>query len=187
MKELLKKFFSSFNIEFETNELKPKNPQEMYDVKLIKKVLASVNLLFIIFGTFGNFCTFLLLMRRNIRKHSCMRYLATLCIFDLFCLYTWNFSLVYSVLKNKKIEHEGAMICRFFSFFCYFILQSSSWIICSIGKILVHFFIDKFNYFLFKFKMSKFINNNYCSKSELDLTRFPSIQTSITNSQCTHI
>ena len=58
MKELLKKFFSSFNIEFETNELKPKNPQEMYDVKLIKKVLASVNLLFIIFGTIGNFCTF---------------------------------------------------------------------------------------------------------------------------------
>ena len=31
--------------------------------------------------------------------------------------------------------------------------------------------------------MSKFINNNYCSKSELDLTRLPSIQTSITNSQ----
>jgi hypothetical protein len=31
--------------------------------------------------------------------------------------------------------------------------------------------------------MSKFINNNYCSKSELYLTRLPSIQTSITNSQ----
>jgi hypothetical protein len=134
MKEFLKKFFSSFNIEFETNELRPKNPQEMYDVKLIKKVLASVNLLFIIFGTIGNFCTFLLLMRRNIRKHSCMRYLATLCIFDLFCLYTWNFSLVYrDLFTNIKIEFEGPTICRLFSFYSYFILQSSSWVICWIG------------------------------------------------------
>jgi hypothetical protein len=106
----------------------------MYDVKIVLQVLATLNFLFIIFGTIGNLCTFVLLMRPNIRKHSCMRYLATLCIFDMLCLYTWNFSLVYQVLfTGKKIEFEGAIQCRLFAFYSYFILQSSSWIICWIG------------------------------------------------------
>lgn len=106
----------------------------MYDVRFIQTVLATLNFLFIIFGTLGNLCTFLLLMRPNIRKHSCMRYLATLCIFDMLCLYTWNLSLVYQVLfTGKKIEFEGPIQCRIFSFYSYFILQTSSWIICWIG------------------------------------------------------
>ncbi len=121
----------NLNISVFANQLK----NDMIQLKLIEKILFIINFLFIVLGTFGNLFTFAILMRKNVRKHSCMRYLAALSIIDLFCLYTWNFSLVYSVLHNKKIEHEGAIICRFFSFFCYFILQSSSWIICSIGWI----------------------------------------------------
>ena len=140
-----KNLSNSLSINFTFSVLADQLKNDMIQLKLIEKILFIINFLFIVLGTFGNLFTFAILMRKNVRKHSCMRYLAALSIIDLFCLYTWNFSLVYSVLKNKKIEHEGAMICRFFSFFCYFILQSSSWIICSIGKILVHFFIDKFN------------------------------------------
>lgn len=129
----------------------------MQDYQFIQKILASLNFLFIVFGTIGNFGTFLLLMRKNIRKHSCMRYLATLCIFDLLCLYTWNFSLVYQVLFTKrKIEFEGPIICRLFSFYSYFILQSSSWIICWIGMDRIITLLCKSS----TSKISKFAKNN---------------------------
>ena len=76
--------------------------------KLVQTVFAYFHLFLIIFGTVGNLCTFLILMRSNIRKHSCMRYLATLCLLDIFSLYTWNFSRVYKELFTKrKIEFEG--------------------------------------------------------------------------------
>lgn len=106
----------------------------MYDLKLINIILASLNFLFIIFGTIGNICTVFLLMRKSIRKHSCMRYLATLCTFDFLCLYTWNFSTVYrDLFTGIRIEFQGSIICRLFSFYSYFILQCSSWVICWIG------------------------------------------------------
>ena len=105
----------------------------MSELKIIEQTLAHINLVFIIFGTIGNMIAFSLLIRKNVRKYSCMRYLATLTLIDILCLYTWNFSLVYSGFTSKKIEFEGQIICRLFSFFCYFILQSSSWLICCIG------------------------------------------------------
>jgi hypothetical protein len=106
----------------------------MVDWNAIQTFFAVTNLLFIIFGTIGNMLTFLVLLRKSIFKHSCMRYLATLCILDTLCLYTWNFSSVYQELfTGRKIEFEGAIICRLFSFFSYFILQASSWIMCLIG------------------------------------------------------
>jgi hypothetical protein len=103
------------------------------ELELITNILGFINFFFIIFGTFGNLISFSILMRKEVRKHSCMRYLAALCLLDILCLYTWNFSLVYSLFIKRKIEHESSIICRFFSFFCYFILQSSSWIIVMIG------------------------------------------------------
>ena len=106
----------------------------MSEITFIKKVISSLNFLFIIFGILGNLITFAVLSRQKIRKYSCMRYLAILCICDICCLFTWNFSIVYKELfRGKKIEFEGPLICRIFSFYSYFILQSSSWIICWIG------------------------------------------------------
>ena len=98
-----------------------------------KNLVQVLNLFPIIFGTIGNLLTLSILTRKSVRKHSYLRYLSSLCVIDILCLYTWNFSLVYSYFTNKKIEHEGEIYCRFFSFFSYFILQSSSWVICSIG------------------------------------------------------
>nr|QVK45783.1 G protein-coupled receptor [Proales similis] len=103
------------------------------DVKTAERVLAITNLVFIVFGVVGNLIAFALLMRPNVRKFSCMRYLAVLTLTDIGCLFTWNFTLVYSFFRGKKIEHENALLCRLFSFYCYFMLQTSSWMICSIG------------------------------------------------------
>ncbi len=76
--------------------------------KLVQTILVWFQLLLIVFGTVGNLCTFFILMRHNIRKHSCMRYLATLCLLDILSLYTWNFSSVYKELfTGRKIEFEG--------------------------------------------------------------------------------
>lgn len=88
-----------------------------YELKLIESILAMLNISFIIFGTCGNLVTFSILMRKNVRKHSYMRYLASLCIIDTFCLYTWNFSIVYSYFQNKKIEHISPIYCRLFHSF----------------------------------------------------------------------
>lgn len=126
----------------------------VFEIRLIEKTLSIINLGFIVFGTVGNLLTFLILMRKNVFKHSCMRFLAVLCILDTLCLYTWNFSMVYSMFFRKKIEHEGAIFCRFFSFFSYFILQSSSWTMCAIG-------IDRLVTVLVKStnKLTKFVRN----------------------------
>lgn len=104
------------------------------NMKTFEWTLSIINLCLIIFGTIGNLLTFLILLRKNVYKHSCMRYLAALCLIDTFCLYTWNFSTVYSIIfRERKIEHEGVIYCRLFSFYNYFMLQSSSWIMCAIG------------------------------------------------------
>ncbi len=101
--------------------------------ELIKRTFSTANMAVILFGTIGNLFTLLILLRKNVYKHSCMRYLAALCIVDTLCLYTWNFSMVYSMFRKRKIEHEGPLLCRLFSFYSYFTLQASSWIICAIG------------------------------------------------------
>ena len=107
------------------------------DLKLIEHTLSTINMIVIVFGTIGNTLTLSILFRKNVYKHSCMRYLAALCLLDIFCLYTWNFSIVHSMFKRRKIEHEGALLCRIFSFYSYFILQASSWVICAIGNFFV--------------------------------------------------
>lgn len=97
-------------------------------------LISTINMIVIIFGTLGNLFTLLILLHKNVYKHSCMRYLAALCVLDTMCLYTWNFSLVYRTFRGRKIEHEGPLICRMFSFYSYFTLQTSSWIMCAIGN-----------------------------------------------------
>jgi hypothetical protein len=109
----------------------------------MERGLVMISFSLIIFGTLGNLMTFFLLLRKNVRKHSSMRYLAALCLVDTCCLYTWNFSGVYKFFVNKKIEHESAIVCRLFAFYSYFILQASSWLIVAIG-------FDRLLTFLFK-------------------------------------
>ena len=123
-------------------------------MRLVEQVLPVIMLSFIIFGTIGNILTFFLLIRQNVRKHSSMRYLAALCLVDTCCLYTWNFSGVYKFFMHKKIEHENEVACRLFSFFSYFILQASSWIIVAIG-------FDRLLTFVFKKEntLTKLIHN----------------------------
>jgi hypothetical protein len=116
---------------------------QMMDLNLVERILPMMNFSFIIFGTLGNILTFFLLIQKNVRKHSSMRYLAALSLVDTLCLYTWNFSIVYQFFTNKKIEHVNEICCRLFSFFSYSILQSSSWIICAIG-------FDRLLTFIFK-------------------------------------
>lgn len=123
---IIENFSSLFNQPTKSNSIAEQ-------LKLIEQTLSTINMILIIFGTVGNTLTLLILLRKNVYKHSCMRYLAALCFVDICCLYTWNFSMVYSMFTRRKIEHEGPFYCRIFSFYTYFTLQTSSWIICAIG------------------------------------------------------
>jgi hypothetical protein len=113
------------------------NQQTNSTTQTINYYFALMNLALIVFGTSGNIFTFCLLMRPKLRKnYSSMRYLAIMCIVDLFCLYSWNFSLVYQNIvgrTGRRIEDEGSIACRLFSFHSFFILQLSSWLICAVG------------------------------------------------------
>ena len=106
-------WYSNQTIEYELSNV---------ELQLITNILGFINFFFIVFGTFGNLISYMILIRKDVHKNSCMRYLATLCLLDIFCLYTWNLSLVYSLFTGRKIEHEGNVTCRLFSFFSYFIL-----------------------------------------------------------------
>lgn len=135
-------------MEIQTNYFQINNNSNYTLCEKNEDILPFMNLFLIVFGTCGNFLTLFILTRKNVRKHSYMRYLLSLCIIDTLCLYTWNFSLVYSYFNIRKIEHEGEIYCRVFSFFSYFILQSSSWVICSIGmdRIITIIFRKKSNF-----------------------------------------
>lgn len=123
-------FWENFTFTFATPAITSSTYEQL---RVVEKTLSTINMIVIVFGTLGNTLTLLLLMRKNVHKHSCMRYLAVLCFLDTCCLYTWNFSMIYSKFRRRKIEHEGPLLCRFFAFYSYSILQTSSWVICAIG------------------------------------------------------
>lgn len=132
---ILSRLDMNFNVTTMASTTKLVFQSSTQELKLIERTLATISMIVIVFGTIGNTITLLILFRKNVYKHSCMRYLAALSLLDIFCLYTWNFSIVYSMFRRRKIEHEGPLLCRFFSFYSYFILQASSWVICAIGII----------------------------------------------------
>lgn len=111
-----------------------------------EKLISSINLFFTIFGFIGNLLTFIILIRKNLRNNNYIKYLASLCIVDIFCLFTWNFSLVYQDLispTRKRIEFESALVCRLFAFISYYTLQSSSWLMCAIGMDRVYSLLSR--------------------------------------------
>ena len=67
-------FLFNDTIQFSISNLATTINTEMIELKLVEKILAFINIFFIIFGTGGNLFTFGILMRKNVRKHSCVSY-----------------------------------------------------------------------------------------------------------------
>jgi hypothetical protein len=89
-------------------------------------------LLLIILGTICNITTFTILLRRNMRKHTCMRCLAILALADMLVLYQWNLNTYFKYNLSKPpfyrdLEELTVINCRIVSFFAFFSLQTSAW------------------------------------------------------------
>ncbi|CAF0822375.1 unnamed protein product [Adineta steineri] len=87
-------------------------------------------LLLIIVGTIGNALTIIILLRRNLRQYTTMRYLTAVATADLCSLYSWNLNLFYKHLINpyqNDLEDNSIFLCRLISFIAFVSLELSSW------------------------------------------------------------
>ena len=101
-------------------------------------------LFLIIVGTIFNLTSFLVMIRKNMRKYACMRYLAILSIVDLLVLYQWNLNTFYKYNFSfppfyRDLEELSLFWCRWISYLAFSTLQLSSWLlsIVSIDRVMV--------------------------------------------------
>jgi len=85
-------------------------------------------------GTVFNITSFTIMVRKNIRKYACMRYLAFLSLVDLIVLYQWNLNTFFKynlsvAPEYKDLEEISLIWCRYISFMAFSTLQLSSWIL----------------------------------------------------------
>ncbi len=100
----------------------------------IEQVFSYYALFLIIMGTVFNITSFSIMIRKNIRKYACMRYLAVLSLVDLCVLYQWNLNTFFkynlSVAPDyRDLEEISLVWCRYISFMAFSTLQLSSWIL----------------------------------------------------------
>nr|QVK45786.1 G protein-coupled receptor [Proales similis] len=103
-----------------------------------EKVLALYTLLLMVAGTLGNLVTFTIMMRKSLRKYSCMRYLAVLSLADLVVLYQWNLNSFYKYYLTRPpeytdLEELSVFWCRWISYFAFTSLQLSSWLLATVS------------------------------------------------------
>ena len=107
----------------------------LYSVYFQYEVFLSYYALFLIVaGTIFNLTSFTIMIRKNMQKYACMRYLAILSIVDLLVLYQWNLNTYFKYNLSvppfyKDIEELSLFWCRWISFFAFSTLQLSSWIL----------------------------------------------------------
>ena len=104
----------------------------------IEQVISWYSMLLIVVGTICNLTSFSIMLRKNIRKHSCMRYLSILTLSDTLVLYQWNFATFYKYNLSfapsyLDLEDISLIWCRWISYFAFSSLQISSWLLCAVS------------------------------------------------------
>ena len=125
----------------------------------IEQVFSWYSLLLIVVGTICNLTSFLILTRKNIRKHSCMRYLSILTLSDTLVLYQWNLATFYKYnfsFPPKYLDLEDISIfwCRCISYLAFTSLQLSAWLLCavSVDRVMI----------IYAPRLQTYINNKKC-------------------------
>ncbi|CAF0923739.1 unnamed protein product [Adineta ricciae] len=105
----------------------------MFDNKIIDAeiIVAYYSLSVTIVGTLFNSLTFIVLCRstfRNSRARPTFHYMRAIAVFDILMLYGWNLDHYLGPIHGFTIQTLSIPLCRFLSFFNYFICQSSAWL-----------------------------------------------------------
>lgn len=104
----------------------------------IEKVLSFYTIVLIIIGTICNLTSFFIMLKKNIRKYSCMRYLCILCLTDTIVLYQWNLNTFFKYNLSvppgyKDLEEISLFWCRWISYLAFSSLQLSSWLLSMVS------------------------------------------------------
>jgi hypothetical protein len=144
-----------FNI---NNQNKKMNTTAHYcSETLSSKIFLSICPLLLLFGTFTNIFSLLVLSRKRMRKHSTYVYLAILSVFDLMPL--WLGMIRDYLAHGYGIYIKSAWLCKLHSFLFYFTLDVSSWILVAVS-------LDRF------FAIT-FIFSNYTRKKLIKIASKP--------------
>jgi hypothetical protein len=95
------------------------------------KIFLSICPLLLLFGTFTNIFSLLVLSRKRMRKHSTYVYLAILSVIDLMAL--WLGITRDYLAHGYGIYIKSALLCKIHSFLFYFTLDLSSWILVAVS------------------------------------------------------
>jgi len=94
-------------------------------------IQAYFSLTVTVVGTIFNVITLIVFCRssfRNTKARPALHYMRAMTVFDILMLYGWNFDHYFSVIHGFYIQTLTIPICRFFSFYNYFVPQTSAWI-----------------------------------------------------------
>ncbi|KAK6195558.1 hypothetical protein SNE40_000965 [Patella caerulea] len=88
--------------------------------------------LLIVIGTFGNLLSLLVLTRKRLRSSPAMFYLSILAVVDITVLYSGLMRVWLENVYNIQLREMSEGACRFHTFFVYFILSFSVWILVAV-------------------------------------------------------
>nr|QVK45663.1 G protein-coupled receptor [Proales similis] len=119
-----------------------KNTSQGCSATLGSKIFLSMCPMLLLFGTCTNIFSLLVLSRKRMRKHSTYVYLAILSVIDLLAL--WLGLLRDYLAHGYGIYIGSTLLCRLHSFFFYYTLDMSSWILVAVS-------LDRFLAITFRF------------------------------------
>ena len=107
----------------------------MVDLILVfKKMVATINLCLIIFGTIGNLLTATICLRKRLRKINTFKFFAFNAILDAVGLYEWNLRQLVLYFFNKDWSLQSLIYCKWNSYIQYVSLEASAWILVILFK-----------------------------------------------------
>ena len=89
--------------------------------------------LLVVFGTFGNVLSGLVMLRPKMRRHTTCVYLGVLAVVDTATLYTGLSKYWIIELTGYDIREYSPFVCKFSIFCVYFLVQLEAWILVSVS------------------------------------------------------
>ena len=102
------------------------------EYRILKYLLLYVPPILLLLGTIGNILSFVILMRRSMRKLSTYIYLAVLSITDTLVLYIGLLRLWIGELSGFELKNQTDWICKLISVAGYTVSDYSVWLIIAV-------------------------------------------------------
>lgn len=99
------------------------------DIVLFGKFIGSYAAFLVVFGTLSNFLTFLVCLRKNLKKTPTFVFLAFCCVTDTIPLFVRNVDNFSNLCLGYRVRATNEFSCKTNLFFHFFPLQTSAWLL----------------------------------------------------------